>query len=94
MTDTPPPHPHHRGPGHALRHFFGILLMLIGGIIALATGLCVWILGSNSIAGPHADSMSQLWGAIGVGAVPFLIGVALIVGGWFVTGFRWRGGGK
>jgi hypothetical protein len=75
-----------------VRAFFGVLLMAVGALIALATGLCVWIVGGSSLGGGQVDSGSQIMSAMTIGAIPMLIGLGLIVGGWFLAGFGKRKG--
>ncbi len=79
MTATPPrPGPTTDNPAG---RFFGALLMVVGALIALLSGLCTLAFGAMILAEPGGNG-----GAIGggitmlsiFGGVPFLFGLALI----------------
>jgi hypothetical protein len=63
-----------------MKQVFGGILLAIGLIIALVSGLCCLAVFGDS---PHLNS-EDVTLVLVIGGIPFVVGVGMAIGGWFL----------
>ena len=73
-----------------MKSVLGAIMMAFGILIAGISGLCSLTMFIEELGSPQSIATDSVMLVLVFGGIPFLVGVALMVGGWFLLKTRER----